>query len=144
MNTEHVEKKINPLKDDVMGALRANDRMIEPEICLPAQFYSPPNELSAEKKLMLAIMEDAVACITRLKSSESYSSSTIAETLKWIRSTDETWLFSFERICDALRWDAGNLRRRLIDLTEQKITFRRKRTGVSGTKRTLCPTYARR
>jgi hypothetical protein len=32
----------------------------------------------------------------------------------YLTSTDRTWPFTFENVCDALGLDAGSLRRRLI------------------------------
>ena len=52
---------------------------------------------------MAAILEDAVAvCGKRNAPKTSKARQVLRETLRWVRSNDRTWTFSFLRICEHL------------------------------------------
>ncbi|MGH7965391.1 MAG: hypothetical protein ACRERD_26870 [Candidatus Binatia bacterium] len=64
-----------------------------------------------EKRLMLAVLKDAVACIERYHSARGvHSWSAFRAALGWVLSHDRTWPFSFENICLALDLDPVRLR----------------------------------
>ncbi|HJY84847.1 MAG TPA: hypothetical protein VKK81_27670 [Candidatus Binatia bacterium] len=64
---------------------------------------------------MLAILQDAVACLEKgLFRSSQRCSRPAYEAAQWIAQHDPTWLFSFENICDNLNLDAEGLRHQLL------------------------------
>lgn len=64
-----------------------------------------------EKRLMLAVLRDAVLCIERYQSGHgAHSWPACRAALYWVLSHNRTWPFSFENICLALDLDPGRLR----------------------------------
>jgi hypothetical protein len=85
----------------------------EYDAVLPAQFFTRTRTLPAgEQRLMAAILEDAVFtyCVPHAARSRG-GSRAVREAREWIDSTDRSWLFSFERVCDALGLDVQFIRR---------------------------------
>jgi hypothetical protein len=67
-----------------------------------------------ERRLMLAVLGDAVDCYRRGRRARDPATRLLFdETRAWLESTDRRALFSFESICDALDIDADYLRRGL-------------------------------
>ena len=60
---------------------------------------------------MLAILEDAFACFEKHLLGNNRSS---REEMSWFMNKSSEPLFSFQNICDALRLDAGYLRKYLM------------------------------
>lgn len=76
------------------------------ETVLPSQFHTNHKRLNAlqpEKRLMLAVMEDAVTTVLR-------GVSGAAETQAWFEDDDFTWPYSFANLCDALGLDRHAVR----------------------------------
>lgn len=88
-----------------------------PEIVLPGQFTDPASAKSSdrgEKRLMLAVLEEAVATFQRhLDSKNRHGQRVFQEAEEWIQSTDSSWPFAFENICNALEINPEYLRRGL-------------------------------
>src|SRR5579875_408424 len=83
------------MKDAELTAEERLAELFQPDVLLPTQFFDRlrrRSEHDGERRLMVAVLEDAEA---------------------WIESPDRTWLFSFENICDVLGIDADYLRRGL-------------------------------
>lgn len=69
---------------------------------------------SPEKRLMLAILQDAVDEYMKNALSQGRRRKRLfKETEEWIWSPDRSWLFSFENICEAFDLDPDNLRQGL-------------------------------
>ena len=87
---------------------------LEPEVVLPSQFYGKGGldaSLQPEKRLMLAVVEDAFATFQECLPGLTYRQRRLfKEVEEWFASTDETWPFSFQNICAALNLDADYLR----------------------------------
>ncbi|HLK10676.1 MAG TPA: hypothetical protein VKW76_04810 [Candidatus Binatia bacterium] len=64
--------------------------------------------LPPEKRLMLAVLTDAVATLRRTRTERRRA---IAEAHAWFVATDPGWPFSFVNVCDALGLDAARVRR---------------------------------
>jgi len=75
------------------------------ETVLPAQFYSPQRRcsLQPEKRLMLAVLDDAVLSYLR-------SHHPSPETDAWFLAEDFSWPYSFANLCEALALDRGAVR----------------------------------
>src|ERR671921_251324 len=93
-------------------------RILEPDIFLPSQFYGTgglSRQLEGEKRLMIAILRDAVECLEKYRESKSSSGQTnYQNALKWIEDKSTDWLFSFTNVCDLLGFEADYLRTVLL------------------------------
>ena len=70
------------------------------------------------RALMRAVLQDAILCLAgRGYTDARRRSRDQADALRWVLSTDSSWLFSFESICEVLGLHAGYLRRRLLRAT---------------------------
>src|SRR5438552_3686700 len=98
-----------PMKDDEQLST-----ILEPDIMVPEQFFAGPRrgEERGEHRLMAAILDDAVLtyCMSQVARARGGWRAE-REAGEWIESTDRSWIFSFERICDALDLDAECIRR---------------------------------
>jgi hypothetical protein len=67
--------------------------------------------IQPEKRLMLAVLESAVATYQRYALATSRRGRRLfAESDAWMTCADDGWVFSFENICNALRLDPDFLR----------------------------------
>ena len=93
-------------------------RILEPDIFLPSEFYGAgglSRHLEGEKRLMIAILKDAVECLNKYRGARSsLGSSQYQNALEWIEDEGTEWLFSFNNICDLLGFDPDYLRKVLI------------------------------
>ena len=93
-------------------------RIVEPDVFLPSQFYGNgglSRQLDGEKRLMIAILKDAVECLNKYRGARSsLGSSQYQNALEWIEDEGTEWLFSFNNICDLLGFDPDYLRKVLI------------------------------
>ena len=93
-------------------------RILEPDVFLPSQFYGTgalSRQLDGEKRLMIAILKDAVECLNKYRGARSsLGSSQYQNALEWIEDEGTEWLFSFNNICDLLGFDPDYLRKVLI------------------------------
>lgn len=94
--------------------------MVAPDTMTPFQYYDrifAEASLVPEKRLMLAVLEDAIAAFQRAyvqprSSAEGQPSEQDVEA--WLKSRDISWPFSFESICQALDMEAEYLRNGLL------------------------------
>jgi len=94
-----------------MGGMIQNPSLLTHYIPL----LTPRYQVTPEKRLMLAILQDAVACLEKgLFRTSQRCSRPAYEAAQWIAQRNRTWLFSFENICDNLNLDAEALRQRLL------------------------------
>jgi hypothetical protein len=99
-------------------------QLLEPTTILPIQFFSQrgASRWTGEQRLMAAILEDAIAVYS--KSSEPKGSKArqiLRETERWLRSKDQSWTFSFLRVCEMLSLDPVAIRRALRDRRDRQI-----------------------
>ena len=91
------------------------ERLISPQVILPAQLSwrggFGARESSAHR-LMLGILKDAVDLYCKVRDPRHpVPARRLREVHEWFESHDRTWLFSFERICEALEFDPECMRR---------------------------------
>ena len=87
--------------------------MVEPDTVTPLQFYDKAMAEAAlipEKRLMLAVLEDAIASFQRAYIESSPGGDEQASIDAWLESHDSTWPFAFEAICQALEMEPQYLR----------------------------------
>lgn len=92
-------------------------RLFEPDLITPDQHrdrVEMERTDQPEVRLMLAVMEDAVATYQRYATDPGRRNRRLFEEAEsWIHSTDTSWPYSFENICAALRFEPETLRRGL-------------------------------
>src|SRR3989442_10805360 len=93
-------------------------RILEPDIFLPSQFYGSgglSRKLEGEKRLMIAVLKDAVECLEKYRDTRSTSGRVHYESaIEWVTDASTDWLFSFTNICDFLGFDPDYLREVLV------------------------------
>lgn len=93
-------------------------RLVEPEILLPAQFFDRfrgRSILEGERRLMLAVLEDAVMCYQKYAGSpRARGKRMFEEAEEWFFEENQTWPFSFESICSVFAIHPGYFRTRLV------------------------------
>jgi hypothetical protein len=114
------------------GFSASHDRLaslFEPDVLLPAQFFAAfrrEGGLERERLLMLAVLEDAVDCYQKYAHArDPRGRQLFEESRDWVVSTDRSWLFSFENICDTLEICADYVRRGLRDWRDRNQHGRR-------------------
>lgn len=71
--------------------------------------------LEPEKKLMMAVLEDAVACFQdNIAATDPEKKVLYDDALVWFVNTNNDWLFSFDNVCDALGLTPSYVRRGLL------------------------------
>jgi hypothetical protein len=91
----------------------------EPETILPSQLLDT-SRLGAttqpEKRLMLAVLEDAIATFQRTRGGASRAAAReFDEVRAWLASDDTSWPYAFLNICHVLGFEPGCLRAGLDD-----------------------------
>ena len=88
-----------------------------PEQILPVQFaelLQRSSEPTPERRLMAAVLEDAIRTFCRCADSRGVRRKRLfSGTADWFESPDVRWPFSFANICDALALEPGWVRRLL-------------------------------
>jgi hypothetical protein len=88
--------------------------VLEADLIVPSQFFDrikTEGSAQPEKRLMLAVMEDAIATFQKSVSGATRRQRRLLrETEEWIGSGDGSWPFSFENICASLDIEASYLR----------------------------------
>ena len=91
--------------------------LFEPDALLPAQFYAAfrgGTSIRGEKRLMLAVLEDALDCYQKFAlATDGHALQLFEEAHSWVCSSDRGWFFSYENICEMLEINAEYLRRGL-------------------------------
>lgn len=99
-------------------------RILEPDTCLPSQFWGNrglSRQLEGEKRLMIAIMKDAVECLEKYRNARNSAGRELYQNaLEWIEDQGTGWLFSFTNICGLLGFDPDYMREFLLK-REQKL-----------------------
>jgi hypothetical protein len=91
--------------------------LFESDAIAPDQFYANFRQGSpayAERRLMMAVLQDALDCFRKHAFSQDQRSRQIfRDAQDWIFAADRQWCYSFENICDALGLDPDYVRRGL-------------------------------
>jgi len=87
---------------------------LAPEQILPVQFaelLQRSADRTPELRLMAAVLEDAIRTFCRCAGSREVRRQRLfRETANWFESSEVSWPFSFENICDALALEPGWIR----------------------------------
>jgi hypothetical protein len=99
--------------------------LFRPDTVLPAQFFETLKRktiFEPEKRLMLAILEDAIRCFQgNLLARNLRSQRVFEEAEEWFLGADGDWIFSFDNICDALGLNSAYLRQGLLRWMKNRL-----------------------
>lgn len=99
--------------------------LFQPDTLLPDQFldtFRRKLHLEPEKKLMLAILEDAVACFQKyLTARDGKGKAQFRDTDEWIYRGGDSGVFSFDLVCETLGLEPNYLRRGLAQWKQQRL-----------------------
>ena len=99
--------------------------MFQPDSLLPVQYFENFRhkvQTEPEKRLLLAVLEDALACYQKHFSSRGGRGMRLfRETEEWIFREDSTRPFSFTNICEVVGFDPQYIRSGLLKWREMKI-----------------------
>jgi hypothetical protein len=97
--------------------------LFQPDTLLPDQYldtFRRKLHLEPEKKLLLAILEDAIACYQKyLLARDSKGKALFREAEEWVEESNGEGVFAFESVCETLGLNPDYLRR---GVTEWKKT----------------------
>jgi hypothetical protein len=89
-------------------------QLLQPETLVPSQYLDrvvAEPTIQPEKRLMLAVLESAVATYQKhVLATSRRGRRLFAESEAWVTVAADGWVFSFENICTALRLDAEFVR----------------------------------
>ena len=96
--------------------------LFEPDVLASNQFMSIIKSGSTpdpERRLMVAILEDAVSCLSKdPRRCPRQQRRSFEEARSWINASDsDDWIFSFSNVCETLGFNPGYLRRGLNQWT---------------------------
>ncbi len=103
--------------------------LFEPDTLLPAQYFaafSREGGLVRERRLMLAVLQDAVECYQKYALARDPRGRLLFEdACDWIESEEREWPFSYENICEVLGLNPEYIRRGLSKWRQQKSPVKR-------------------
>lgn len=104
--------------------------LFQPDTLLPDQYletFRRKAHLEPEKRLMLVILEDAIACFQKyLFARDGKGKALFREAEEWVMEEGSHWLFSFENICELLELEPGYVRQGLVRWRQKKLSERPK------------------
>jgi hypothetical protein len=97
----------------------------QPDVLLPIQYFESvhrKSRLDPEQRLMLAILEDGVACFQKYAFAQNRRGKNLfGEAEEWLAEKDNDYVFGFENICEVLGVDAAYLRLGLLEWREREF-----------------------
>ncbi len=101
--------------------------LFQPDILIAGQYFETVRRrasLEPEKRLMLAVLEDAIRCFQKCSSAgDRRRQSRFSDAEDWIMEENSEWLFSFENICQVLGFNPAYLRRGLMSWRREKLLY---------------------
>jgi hypothetical protein len=117
--------------------------LFQPDTTLAEQYFDNLRRrtvLQPEKRLMLAILEDAIDTFQENVLAESGKAKIrFDQAEEWILERDQDWIFAFESICEELGLDPRYLRQGLLRWKQQQLL---KHGGADNTEMKDRPRYA--
>jgi hypothetical protein len=99
--------------------------LFQPDTLMPEQYLETFRRklyLEPEKKLLLAVLEDAIACFQKyLFAKDGKGRALFLEAEEWILDEDTDWLFSFANLCEMLGFEPSYLRDGLMHWKTEKL-----------------------
>src|SRR5262245_50419660 len=110
-------------------AFNVDERIVsffEPDIHISTQYFGNLHRktlLEPERRLMLAILEDAIDCYQdNFLAKRGSARRLFTEAEEWILEKNSDWIFSFKNICDTLGFNPEYVRQGLVRWKEKKTT----------------------
>lgn len=104
--------------------------LFQPDTLLPEQYmetFRRKLHLEPEKKLMVAVLEDAIACYQKyVFARDGKGKMLFTEAEEWFAEKGGDWLFSFSNVCETLGFNPDYLRQGLFQWKTQKLEARSK------------------
>jgi hypothetical protein len=101
--------------------------VFQPDFLLPLQFFTGTRGkgyAEGERRLMLAILEDAVECFQKYcLSKEARGRQLFTDAEEWFLSDDRDWLFSFVNVCEILGLQPEFIRQGLLTWKTRQLTM---------------------
>ena len=101
--------------------------VFQPDFLLPLQFFTGTRGkgcAEGERRLMLAILEDAVECFQKyLGTKEARGRQLYADAEEWFLSDDRSWLFAFVNVCEILGLQPDFIRQGLLTWKTRQLTM---------------------
>lgn len=98
--------------------------LVQPDALVSAQYFQNLRRktiLEPEKRLMLAVLEDAVNCFhDNFLADSGRRKRLFEEAEKWIFEQGTDWIFSFENICEVLGFNPQYVRQGLLRWKEKR------------------------
>lgn len=105
------------------------EETLEQECILPEQFHDMVHrsiaEMSPEKRLMTAIVQDALELVSLARLAGRRNTNLAQEAYQWFFSEDRHWLYSFLTICDYLAVDPHRVRAHVQQHFGQRVLQKR-------------------
>lgn len=99
------------------------------QIVLPAQYFSTQTPHIPERRLMAAVLQDALDCVGKYRLADNVRGRRLFwEAKRWFLNEAVDWPFSFEHICEVLSLDSNAVRRSLRLAGSRPLTLPVKRT----------------
>ncbi|MGH7770633.1 MAG: hypothetical protein ACREQA_00165 [Candidatus Binatia bacterium] len=99
--------------------------LFQPDTLLSTDYFEQFHRkiaLEPEKRLMLEVLEEAVACFQRYVLAQNRKGRRLfREAEEWILEEDGDWLFSFENICEVLGLDPRYVLEGLLKWKKMKL-----------------------
>ena len=114
--------------------------VFQPDVLVSSQYlatYQRKFQLDPERLLMLAVLEDAVVCFQdNIAATCNRKQALYRDAEQWVLDSDNSYLFSFENVCETLGFDAGYLRQGLKRWRDEALaSLSEERRGVAIPKR---------
>ena len=113
----HASEVNHPTPDEMAS-------LFQPDSLLPVQYFENFRrkvQTEPEKRLMLAVLEDALACFQKHFSSRGGRGLRLfRETEEWIFRGDNGQPFSFANICEVVGFDTEYVRQGLLKMESKK------------------------
>ena|SRR5882724_8584856 len=99
--------------------------MFEPDTLVSAQYLENLRRktvLEPEKRLVLAVLEDAINCFqVNVMAQSGRAKKLFNDSEDWIMGRDDDWIFSFVSVCELLRFNPEYVRQGLLRWKEKKL-----------------------
>jgi len=122
--------------DASLGVEEKMGSLFQPDTLFPAQYFDTVRRKAnsePEKKLMLAILEDAIDCFQKyIFARDGRGKGIFREAEDWILEENSDRLFSFETVCDALGFNPSYVRQGLLRWKEMALAERSKSKNGRG------------
>lgn len=118
MKKPNVNCKAVPITAGIVAG--SSDPLLSEAYILPEQFFSQLNATQPEKRLMIAILEDAIHCLSYADLIDACNRRLAQEATEWFMSEEVNLPFAFVPICEVLNLNPDYLRARLFTVSPQE------------------------